>query len=84
MTPVKDQKQCGSCWAFSATEQIETDIALATGKLLTLSPQQITSCTTSTVRGVVGGSSDEASSTSFALSAGALASMDRRDAWAVV
>jgi len=44
LTPVKDQGQCGSCWAFSATEQIETDTAMATGKLLTLSPQQITSC----------------------------------------
>ena len=44
LTPVKDQGQCGSCWAFSATEQIETDAALATGKLITLSPQQITSC----------------------------------------
>jgi len=44
LTPVKDQGQCGSCWAFSATEQIETNTAMATGKLLTLSPQQITSC----------------------------------------
>jgi len=44
VTPVKDQGQCGSCWAFSATEQIETDVAFATGSLLTLSPQQITSC----------------------------------------
>jgi len=44
VTPVKDQGQCGSCWAFSATEQIETNVALATGKLLSLSPQQITSC----------------------------------------
>jgi len=44
LTPVKDQGHCGSCWAFSATEQIETDVALATGKLYTLSPQQITSC----------------------------------------
>ena len=41
LTPVKDQKQCGSCWAFSATEQIETDVAIATGQLLDLSPQQI-------------------------------------------
>jgi len=44
LTPVKDQGQCGSCWAFSATEQIETDVAMATGHLYTLSPQQITSC----------------------------------------
>jgi cathepsin F len=44
LTPVKDQQQCGSCWAFSATEQIETDCAMSTGKLLELSPQQIVSC----------------------------------------
>jgi cathepsin F len=44
VTAVKDQGQCGSCWAFSATEQIETDVAFATGSLLQLSPQQITSC----------------------------------------
>jgi cathepsin F len=44
LTPVKDQGQCGSCWAFSATEQIETDAAMNTGKLMSLSPQQITSC----------------------------------------
>ena len=44
LTPVKDQKQCGSCWAFSATAQIETDVAIATGQLLDLSPQQIVSC----------------------------------------
>ncbi|KAL1524241.1 hypothetical protein AB1Y20_019146 [Prymnesium parvum] len=44
LTPVKDQGQCGSCWAFSATEQIETDVAMSTGKLYTLAPQQIVSC----------------------------------------
>eukprot|EP01038_Epipyxis_sp_PR26KG_P005640 gene5640-7786_t len=45
-TAVKDQGYCGSCWAFSATEQIESDAIRA--KLLTtsdeLSPQQIVSC----------------------------------------
>jgi len=45
LTHVKDQGQCGSCWAFSATEAIESYAHLS-GKhpLYTLSPQQITSC----------------------------------------
>jgi C1A family cysteine protease len=44
-TPVKDQGQCGSCWAFSATEAIESYAKLS-GKydLMKLSPQQITAC----------------------------------------
>lgn len=46
VTPVKNQGQCGSCWAFSTTEQIESDTFLATGKLDVLSPQQIVSCDT--------------------------------------
>lgn len=45
VTPVKDQGQCGSCWAFSATEAIESYGALNGGySLIVLSPQQITSC----------------------------------------
>lgn len=47
VTPVKNQGQCGSCWAFSATEQIETDYFQKYGTLYELSPQQITSCDTS-------------------------------------
>eukprot|EP00742_Colponemidia_sp_Colp-10_P001728 GILJ01001850.1.p1 GENE.GILJ01001850.1~~GILJ01001850.1.p1 ORF type:complete len:349 (-),score=63.76 GILJ01001850.1:198-1214(-) len=46
VTPVKDQQQCGSCWAFSATEQIESNWALAGNSLVELSPQQIVSCDT--------------------------------------
>eukprot|EP01034_Spumella_vulgaris_P024000 gene24000-30287_t len=45
---VKDQGYCGSCWAFSATEQIESD-AIRLGLLTTdetLSEQQIISCDT--------------------------------------
>jgi C1A family cysteine protease len=44
-TPVKDQGQCGSCWAFSATAAIESYAKLS-GKydLIKLSPQQINSC----------------------------------------
>merc|ERR1711975_55899 len=44
VTAVKDQGQCGSCWAFSTTEEIESSVFMATGKLLTLSTQQIISC----------------------------------------
>jgi C1A family cysteine protease len=45
ITPVKNQGSCGSCWAFAATEAIESD-AFISGKysLLVLGPQQIVSC----------------------------------------
>jgi C1A family cysteine protease len=47
VTPVKNQGQCGSCWAFSATEAIESQMILQSGGKydFTLSPQQIASCT---------------------------------------
>jgi cathepsin L len=45
ISAVKDQGQCGSCWAHAATESIESHIAIATGELFALSQQQITSCT---------------------------------------
>lgn len=44
VTPVKDQGGCGSCWAFSSTEVIESHAAIASGKLEVLSPQQLVSC----------------------------------------
>jgi C1A family cysteine protease len=43
-TAVKDQGQCGSCWAYSATEGIEAGLFMATGQLTKLSEQQIISC----------------------------------------
>jgi len=43
-TAVKDQKQCGSCWAFSATENIESVNQIASKGLPTLGPQQIVDC----------------------------------------
>jgi len=45
LTPVKNQGACGSCWAFAATQSIEANVAQNTGKLLTLSPQNVVSCT---------------------------------------
>jgi len=44
-SPVKDQGSCGSCWAFSATEGIESGVFMTTGTLPpALSTQQIISC----------------------------------------
>jgi len=48
VTPVKDQGQCGSCWAFSATENIESVWMLSHNitvpQMKPLSPQQIVDC----------------------------------------
>jgi len=56
ITAVKNQGQCGSCWAFATTEMIESYAAISTGTLPTLSTQQVTSCTPNTMHcGGVGG-----------------------------
>lgn len=46
VTPVYNQGQCGSCWAFSATENVESRWALAGNALTQLSMQQVVSCDT--------------------------------------
>jgi len=43
--PIRNQLQCGSCWAFSASEALSDRFAIATGKASpVLSPEDMVSC----------------------------------------
>jgi cathepsin F len=73
VTPVKNQEQCGSCWAFSVTENIESMYCMKNqldcATFAPLSPQEIVDCDT-TDAGCDGG--DPPTAYQFVMSEGGL------------
>jgi len=48
VTPVKDQGQCGSCWAFSSIEAIESAWIIKGNSMTIMSEQELVDCSSST------------------------------------
>jgi len=44
LNPIKNQGQCGSCWAFSTTGTLESHVAVAGSGLFSFSEQQLVDC----------------------------------------
>ncbi|KAJ1421153.1 Peptidase C1A, papain C-terminal [Sesbania bispinosa] len=60
VAPIKDQGSCGSCWAFSTIATVEAINKIVTGKLVSLSEQELVDCDRAYNEGCNGGLMDYA------------------------